>query len=85
MQSQKDDGSGRTVRGTRRGEAMNRHHARRLGPIASILAALSLNACAIQPYAGIGIAGPGYGYGPFRIGTGVHIGVALPPIWPPPR
>lgn len=48
--------------------------------IAWLMAALSLNACAIRPYAGIGVVGPGFGYGPVRIGTGANIGIALPPI-----
>jgi hypothetical protein len=59
---------------------MNSHRARRLRLTALIVAALSLNACAIQPYAGIYIAGPGFAYGPFRVGTGANIGIALPRV-----
>lgn len=59
---------------------MNSPRARRLGLIALIVAALSLNACAIQPYAGVYIAGPGFAYGPFRVGTGANIGIALPRV-----
>jgi hypothetical protein len=39
-----------------------------------------LSGCAVRPYAGVGIAGPSWGYGPVRIGTGENIGIALPPI-----
>lgn len=56
------------------------HRARHLRLTALIVATLSLNACAIQPYAGIYIAGPGFAHGPFRVGTGANIGIALPRV-----
>lgn len=59
---------------------MNSRRARRLGLMALVAGALSLNACAIQPYAGIYIAGPGFAYGPFRVGTGANVGIALPRV-----
>lgn len=58
---------------------MKSHRARRPALIALLMAVL-LNACAVRPYAGIGVAGPSWGYGPVRIGTGANIGIALPPI-----
>lgn len=59
---------------------MQAHRTRGPARIALLMAMLLLNACAIRPYAGIGVVGPGFGYGPVRIGTGANIGIALPPI-----
>lgn len=59
---------------------MKVHGATRLTKLAPILAIALLNGCAFRPYAGIGVVGPGWGYGPVRIGTGANIGIALPPI-----
>jgi hypothetical protein len=59
---------------------MQIHPHRRLVRLVALLGALALNGCAVQPYAGFGIAGPGWGYGPVRVGTGINVGIALPPI-----